>query len=181
MKTIILLMTSLVFVFGCRSGGDIKNGGGPPDWVLKTPELEGRICSVGMSDPTFFEEDAKINAAEIARKELAKTLSMDINSIMIDFASEKGNSVDRADIMQISSWASSSVVQNAEILEYWRDTNGLVSEKKNSTYALSCMPKKIDKDALKEKLSNASQSSSINLQDKSRTADEIIKFLNEGK
>ncbi len=179
MKKIILLIASLVFVFGCQTVGDIKTESKPPDWVLKTPDMEGRICSVGMSDPTFFEEDAKINAAEIARKELAKTLSIDINTIMIDFASGKGDSVDTANVMQISSWASSAVVQNAEVLEYWCDTKGLVSEKKNSTYALSCMPKKLDKDALKEKLTNASQSSNINLQDISRTADEIIKLLKE--
>jgi len=179
MKKFILLITSLVLVFGCRSVGDLNNGSSPPDWVLKTPEMEGRTCSVGMSDPTFFEEHAKINAAEIARKELAKTLSIEINSIMIDYASEKGDSVDTANIMQISSWASSAVAQNAEILGYWRDTKGLVSEKKNSTYALSCMSKKLDKDALKEKLTNASQSDNMDLQDISRSADEIIKFLNE--
>jgi hypothetical protein len=179
MRVIIPLIMSIACVFGCQSTTDIRAGSEPPDWVLRVPEIKGMICSVGMSDPTFYEEEAKINSAEIARKELAKTLSINIKTIMIDMASERGDSVDEATVMQVSSWASTAVVQNAKILEYWHDTKGMVSNRKNSTYALSCMPRKFNKDELKAELINASRSTDMKLQETSRTADKIIKQLEE--
>lgn len=177
MKRFILVLAFVAGTAGCQSPGDIKAEGNPPDWVLRTPQKKGFICSVGMSDPTFYEEDAKINSAEIARKELAKTLSIEIKSIMIDIATERGSQIDEGAIMQVSSWASTAVVRNAEILNYWIDTRGTVSQKKNSTYALGCMPRKFNRAELTAELINSGRSEEVNLQEVSRTADEIIKQL----
>ncbi len=179
MKIFTMSILILSFLSSCQTTGEIKTRVSPPDWVMKVPEIKGMICSIGMSDPTFYEEDAKINSVEIARKELAKTLSMEIKTIMIDIASARGNSLDEATVTQVSSWASNAVIQDAEILEYWLDTEGIVSQKKNSAYALGCMPRKFNKNELSAELINSGRSGDVNLQELSRTADEIIKHLEE--
>lgn len=142
MNKILLIIMSFAFLYGCQTTG-LKTESSPPDWVLKVPVIDDMICSVGMSDPTFFEQDAKNNAADLALKGLARNLSSDLNSIMIDIATEKRDIIEEATVMQVSSWATTAVVENAEVLEYWRDIRGVVSERKNSTYALACMPRKI--------------------------------------
>ncbi len=177
MKFIILCLASAVLLSGCQSAGTVRSADTPPDWVLKIPQVEGMICSVGMSDPTFYEEDAKINSAEIARRELAKTLSIEIRSIMIDIATERGGSVDEGTVMQVSSWATNAVVRNAKIIEYWQDSDGAVSQKKNSAYALGCMPRKFEMDNLKTELVRSQKKGDANLQDISRTVEEIIRQL----
>ena len=179
MKTIFTLILSFVLLYGCQSTGILTTASSPPDWVVKVPEMKGMVCSVGMSDPTFFEEDAKINAAELALKGLARNLSTDLNSIMIDLATEKGDIIEEATVMQVSSWASTAVVKNAEVLEYWRDVRGIVSERRNSTYALACMPRKFDRNSLETELVNSARPGKSNLQEIGRTADEIIDKLED--
>ncbi len=177
MNKLLALIISCAVLYGCQSSGISKTASGPPDWVEKVPVMKGMVCSVGMSDPTFFEEDSKINASEIARRGLAKTLSVDLNSIMVDLAMEKGDIVEEAVVMQVSSWASTAVVKNAEVLEYWRDVRGIVSERRNSMYALACMPRKFDRNSLETELVNSAGPGSSNLQEIGRTADEIIDKL----
>ena len=81
--------------------------------------------------------------------------------------------------MQVSSWASTAVVKNAEVLEYWRDVRGVVSERRNSTYALACMPRKFDRNSLETELVNSARPGMSNLQEIGRTADEIIDKLED--
>jgi hypothetical protein len=178
-KLVILLIVSITCVFGCQTTEKVKIKDRPPDWVIRTPNIKGMICSVGMSGPTYYESDAKLYAAENARKELARTLSIEIKTIMIDIATERGNSIDEATVMQVSSWATSAVVENSTIIEYWHDAEGIVSQRKDVTYALGCMPRKFNKDSLKEELFNLHQSKDLKLEDISRTTDEIIDKLGE--
>lgn len=112
-----------------------------PGWVTGSIQKGGRLCAVGISEPTFYSDDAKQNAEDNARKELAKTLSIDIKTIMVEIATEKGSNVDEGTITEVSSWATSAVLNGSEIIEYWHDRKGIAPSKKAGiTYALACMP-----------------------------------------
>ncbi len=144
MRNIIHVIILIAFLSGCRATGDVKATTPPPDWLTGEPKIEGMICAVGMSEPTFYKKDAWQYAAENARKALARTLSIEINTLMVDITSEKGSSIDEATTMEVSSWATSAMVQNSEIIEYWHDDEGIIS-RKQITYALACMPRKFEK------------------------------------
>ena len=140
MKAAITLIILVAFISGCQTTGDVNAKNDPPDWLRGEPKVEGMICAVGMSEPTYYKKDAWKYASENARKALAHTLSIEINTLMVDISSEKGSSINEGSTMEVSSWATKAVVQNSEILEYWHDAEGVLSQKK-ITYALACMPR----------------------------------------
>ncbi|MBI5058022.1 MAG: LPP20 family lipoprotein [Nitrospirae bacterium] len=176
-STLILVLS---FLSSCQTTQETRPPGPPPDWVVRTPNIEGMICAVGASEPTYFREDAKKYAAEGARKELARTINISIRTIMVDTATVKGSRVDEATVSEVSSWATSAVVENSKIIEYWFDAEGQAG-KRDITYALGCMPRKFDKNSLEKKLTRPDQAGRGNPEDISRTAEEIIKFLEEEK
>lgn len=169
------LLLSFVFLCGCRTIADTRAVA--PDWVTSAPRIENMICAVGTSDPTFFPEDAKQYAAENARKELARVLNIEIKTIMVDIASDKGGSVDEATVTEVSSWASFAVVENSQIMGCWHDATGSVSQKKNITYALCCMPKKFNRADLETRLTSGKSTP----EDISRSVTQIIDKLEEKK
>jgi len=112
-----------------------------PEWVKSVKKTSGMVCAVGISELTYYKDDARKYAAESARRELARTLSVQVKSIMVDTSSQDGSNIDQANIMKISSWTSKVVLTNSFIKEYWVDKKGIVSGgKKDITYALACVP-----------------------------------------
>ncbi len=138
--TALLLVVMAAGVAGCAGGGGGGTPEGVPGWVMRTPSPEGRLCAVGTSEPTYYLDDAKLEAAESARKELARSLGTVVNSIMIDFADEKSEHITEGSVVRVSSWATEEVLSKSEVLEYFFDTEGVVSAgKKGVAYALACM------------------------------------------
>jgi len=138
--------------------------------------MKGMICAVGASGPTYFRDDAQLNAAENARAELARTISVSIKNIMVEMTSDKGSYFDDATVSEVSSWATSAAVENSSILEYWYDADGQVS-KKDFTYALGCMPRKFNRKSLEAHMSDSHSAGQGSHNDISRAADEILRQL----
>ena len=150
-----------------------------PEWVSRTPLKKDAICAVGISEPTFFKDDSRKYAGENARKELARTLSLEMKSIMVDISSKDGSYVDDATITSISSWATSMVLKKSKIEEYWYDENGIASDgKKDITYALACMPLEIQQMEVEQKLLEPLQGAKSKEDAKGRV-EEIIERLKE--
>lgn len=127
----------LLFQFSCASDTSRKEPG-IPAWLTRLTQEKNTLCAMGMSGPTFYRDDAMKNAAENARTELARTLKVEIDSIMIDVSSEKNSGVSESSVTSISSWATKAVVEGSYIKEYWHDHDGKYG-KKNYSYALACM------------------------------------------
>jgi len=138
----IMLVIVAILMAACGVTGGVKDVPAVvPPWVLKTPRERGRICAVGMSEPTFYSDDARIYAAESARKELARTLNMSIRSIMVDISTEHGSGVDEATVTSVSSWTAEVVLRESTIRKYWVDREGAATkDMRNVTYALACLP-----------------------------------------
>lgn len=140
--TIILLIPTLMSL-GCQTLRVTRGAEAVPEWVTNSPRMEGRLCAVGTSEPTFYPEDAKRYAAENARKELARALQVDIKSLMVDVMTGRGNDVDEATVIQVLSSATEAVLRESEVAEYWYDEEGINPfGRKRLTYALACMPRR---------------------------------------
>ena len=113
--------------------------GDAPDWVMRTPSLKGNICAVGAVDPTFFRDDGRVNAGKAARGELARTVQVQITSVMYDEQTTRGGWVDQATVEQVVGSISDVVLAGAQVKEVWYDETGRVS-RQGMTYALACMP-----------------------------------------
>lgn len=109
-----------------------------PEWVMRLPRKKGDVCAVGAVDPTYFRQDGLKFAAESARAELAKAIQVKVSSVMLDYQSTSGDSVDQATVEQVVGSVSDGVLSGAEIMESWYDEDGSVS-RKGMTYALACM------------------------------------------
>ncbi len=112
-----------------------------PPWVRITPKYKDRICAVGTCEPTFYPEEGKPCAADNARAELVKTISVDVKSIMVEEVKNDRQNIEEVTVSQVSSWVSESVLNESVVEKYWYDKEGVVSPRKKITYALVCMPK----------------------------------------
>jgi hypothetical protein len=116
------------------------NDANVPVWVDRVPDMKGKICALGSAEPTFFREDGKIYAAENARAQLASTISLRVESVMIDIQSTNSgnNYVDHQYVTQAQSFATDAVVQGAQVISCWYDDAGSRG-RKSATYALACL------------------------------------------
>src|SRR5205809_7336227 len=92
-----------------------------PQWVDRMPDQKGKLCALGTAEPTFFREDGKTYAADAARNQLAMTLSVRVQSVMLDIQTSNSQSVDQAYVMQAQSFATDAVVAGWQVGSYWYD------------------------------------------------------------
>lgn len=110
-----------------------------PTWVERTPSARGKLYAVGMVGRTYFPEDGRRNAAEEARKELARTLSSRVESLLLQIERSRGSGfLAEAEIVSATTGATELVVDASQILEYWVDSRGLIlGGQQGATYALA--------------------------------------------
>ncbi len=134
-----IILVALILT-ACSTTANRKQAEAMPGWLEKLPQKEGTLCAVGMSGPTYFTTDAKRLAAENARKELARTLSTEINSIIIDVRTERGGYIKEAGTARVSSYVTDVIMRGARIMAYWLDREGMaLNGRKGLTYALACI------------------------------------------
>ncbi|CAN0520391.1 unnamed protein product, partial [Laminaria digitata] len=109
-----------------------------PDWVFEIPSKPGHVCATGAVDPTFYRQDGRVNAAEAARNELARSIQVHISSIMYDTSTTRGGSVRQHIVSEVVTAVNEGVLSGAEIIGYWYDARGSVS-RVGMTYAYACM------------------------------------------
>lgn len=113
----------------------------PPEWLKGQPKRSGMVCAIGASEPTYYIEKARENAAEKCRADLARAIEVQIKTVTLDVLKSKGTSSTESSTVTMTTAAiTDAVVENAEVLDYWLDTEGVLSNKKNITYALCCIP-----------------------------------------
>ncbi len=145
--------------------GSLKKAGkDAPEWVLRTPRMQGNVCAVGAVDPTFFRDDGIVRAKEAARAELARTVQVKINSVFLDVAENDGSWV-----RQVIDSTSEVVLSGAEILEVWYDEAGSV-QRRGMTWALACMKTDQSVAELAAKLKEASEEAAAEEDQPSREA-----------
>lgn len=125
-----------------------------PDWVFQIPPRPGYVCATGAVDPTFYRQDGRVHAAEAARNELARSIQVQISSVMYDSDTQRGGSVRQYIVSEVVTAVNEGVLSGAEILGYWYDASGSVS-RAGMTYAYACMDTKQSVADLAAKLEEA--------------------------
>lgn len=144
---LLLALGLLLPAAGCsKSGKNLKPDPSelvtPPNWALtgKTPDIQGVVCAVGVAGPTFFRTDAVEKAGEAARAELARTLSVRVQTAMLDIQSGGGGHKESVSVVQVSSYVNEVVLDGSRIIEVWYDEYGKgFAQKPQFTYALGCI------------------------------------------
>ncbi len=125
-------------MIGCGTRVVILRGGDPPLWLERMPPNRGKLCAVGFSGPTFYQQDCVKNAAENARGHLAESISVTIRTVTIDISDGTRGSYDRDVFVSGSQSASDAVLQGSEIESQWIDIQGARGEP-NGCYAYVCI------------------------------------------
>jgi hypothetical protein len=178
-KKISLIMVGCIVLVSCQTTKESRVTAPTPAWVSGEQQIKGMICAVGMSGPTYYKDEARGYALDDARAELARTLSVDIETIMVEITSGKGSRIDEATITQMSSWASAVVLENSEAQGYWYDSDGVVTGRKNITFAYVCMPRKFDREHFEASLKGTEFYRHNSPEEISRDAGDIIMKLEE--
>jgi hypothetical protein len=150
----LLIVALAVILASCGTRLVVIQGGPPPGWVDRMPAHEGKLCAVGYSGPTFYQQDCLGNAAENARGHLAETISVTIKTITIDISDGTRGSFSKDVFVQGSESAASAVLEGSEVEAQWMDLQGQRGATKGC-YAYVCIDpdKPIDKmvETLEEK------------------------------
>lgn len=139
------LIFGLIFAnLGCAginrtANTEVHGNTAAPSWVYRNSINSDKICAVGSCGLTFNLEDAKPCAADNARESLAKSVSIEVKSVMLDTNDNGSQYVDSAGISFVNGYTSETVLNEAVIEEYFYDSEGRVT--KGNTYALACIPK----------------------------------------
>ncbi len=120
-----------------------------PAWVNRLPESKGRLYALGISGPTYFTEDGKANAADNARKELAKALSVRVQALSLSLQQNKERRENEISLVTVTSWATDIVVSHSQILETWIDEEARVPNSQPGTvYALAAIDLEVAQEAV---------------------------------
>lgn len=125
-----------------------------PSWVVKLPQDSEYIYAVGSCPKTHVREDAEPRAEDNAKKELSRSIKVEVRSIMVDLEGEEGQTglysqMHEEKSVKVDASLVKSILEKAELVEYWFDEIGITGEKEN-TYALVRIPR----EEIRNKLGN---------------------------
>ncbi len=150
MAAIVFLIISTC-ISGCGPRVVIVKSANPPAWVDRMPKTRNKLCAVGYSGPTFYQQDCVKNAAENARGLLAETISATIKTITIDISDGTRGSFSRDIFVEGSETASEAVLKGSEIRSQWVDFAGARGAP-NGCYTFVCIDPDKPIDSLVDKL-----------------------------
>ena len=177
-QTIILGITlALSGVIFCCAGN--KNLGksdpaSPPAWVLKLPQEKGYTFARGSCGRTSDPKDAEEKAADDARIQLAKTIKVEVSSLLVDFEKSSGSVFGGSQFIhdynvRVDREALELSLAGSQIISVWMDQKGKVGPS-GTTYALA----RLSKDNLVADLSRMAE-------EMKKKAEEIQGRMDQGK
>lgn len=126
---------------GCAGGLEyVEVTANPPEWVYRMPSTKGELCAVGVSGPTYYNEDARANSKILAMTELARTLEVKVTADMT-MRSQGDSRGSETAMQEIAGFASEVVLKQAQVREQWVHAGGDSRYGERGTvYTLACMP-----------------------------------------
>ncbi len=134
--------------FNIKTGaiGTPTDNSSPPSWLIEIPQDDEYIYAIGSCSKTYRRKDAKERALENARVELSRSVSLDIQSVLLDIHSSR-ESKERSSIYEqrvtfrLDKYVSEAVLSGSQAVAFWYDKKGVAGEK-GITYALVRISKK---------------------------------------
>ena len=171
----IFLALSLV-ISGCagnRSFGK-SDPATPPAWLLKLPQEKGYTFALGSCGRTSDPKDAEEKAADDARIQLAKTIKVEVSSLLVDFEKSSGSAFGGSRFIhdynvRVDREALELSLAGSQIISVWLDQRGRAGPP-GTTYALA----RLSKDNLVADLSRMAE-------EMKKKAEEIQGRIEQGK
>lgn len=111
----------------------------PPTWIAEVPGSSHELCAIGVSGPTYYQEDARAHSKASAMTELARALEVTVKSQMTMQASGDSIGSDTA-VQETAGFTSDVVLKQAYVREQWvhPGSDSRYGEK-GSVYTLACL------------------------------------------
>lgn len=111
-----------------------------PAWIAEVPQSRSELCAVGISGPTYYAEDARVNSKAAAMTELARAVAVTVTSHLTMQTTGNATSSDTA-IRERAGFKSDVVLQHAQVREQWVQTgDGGTYGAKGTIFTLACTP-----------------------------------------
>ena len=146
---IIIIFAAFVLggVYGCAGNKNLGKSGpaSPPAWVLKLPQEKGYTFARGSCGRTSDPKDAEEKAANDARVELAKTIKVEVSSLLVDFEKSGGSAFGGSQFIhdynvRVDREALELSLAGSQIISVWMDQRGRAGPP-GTTYALARLSK----------------------------------------
>jgi hypothetical protein len=130
----------LLAASGCRSPQTVEPSDLPPSWTLSLPSEPGYLCAVGSWPRTWNMQDAKDRAVEAARSELARSISVKVQTVIRDWQSSPDSAFGSSGIAReyteiMSKSVTDTVLTGSEVQAIWVDRQGRIGAP-DTAYAL---------------------------------------------
>jgi len=127
--TLALCLSVLGTGAGCRSAPPVDPTLVPPAWVSTPPTEPGYLYATGSWPRTLDMQDAKDRAVEQARAELARSISVKVQTVIRDWQSNTTSAFGASGLSReyteaVSKSLSDTVLNGSEVREIWTDPEG---------------------------------------------------------
>lgn len=146
---IIILFAAFVLggVYGCAGNKNLGKSDPvfPPVWVLKLPQEKGYTFARGSCGRTSNPKDAEEKAADDARIQLAKTIKVEVSSLLVDYEKSTGSAFGGSQFIhdyniRVDREALELSLAGSQIVSVWIDQKGKAGPP-GTTYALARLSK----------------------------------------
>ncbi len=117
-----------------------------PSWVVELPQGSEYIYALGSCPKAYIREDAEPRAVENAKKELSRSIRIEVRSVMVNLEGTSGQTglyskLQEEKSVKVDDNLFEAILNRAEVVDYWFDEAGIRGEKE-ATYALVQIPRK---------------------------------------
>lgn len=128
----------LMVIVGCQTENGVRDA---PRWVRVTPQPPHELCAVGVSGPTYYQEDAMVRSKAQAMTALSRAWKVKVEA-ELRIQEREGHRGSGLTIEDDSKLSSDVLLQKVRIKEQWMHPGGNERHGMPGTvYTLACVPK----------------------------------------
>lgn len=111
-----------------------------PVWLSAMPTSTQEICAIGISGPTYYQEDARVRSQASAMTELARAVEVRVKTDLLLRSEGDARGVDIR-MNETAGFGSDVVLKQAQVREQWIQRKGdHAGGEPGTVYTLVCMP-----------------------------------------
>lgn len=111
-----------------------------PAWLSTVPASAQEICAIGISGPTYYQEDARARSQASAMAELARAVEVRVKTDLVLRSEGDSRSVETR-LDETAGFGSDVVLKQAQVREQWiQSGRDHLHGEPGTVYTLVCMP-----------------------------------------
>lgn len=130
----VMVVTFLLWLAGCAVEPNV------PGWLSAMPSSSQEICAIGISGPTYYQEDARARSQASAMTELARAVEVRVKTDLVLRSEGDSRSLETR-LDETAGFGSDVVLKQAQVREQWVQRNKAhAAGEPGTVYTLVCMP-----------------------------------------